>query len=53
VVRALSDRILVMKDGRVVETGSTDEILERPREAYTQELVAAAALAEQRPATSG
>jgi oligopeptide transport system ATP-binding protein len=53
VVRALSDRILVMKDGRVVETGSTDEILERPREAYTQELVAAAALAEQGPAASG
>jgi oligopeptide transport system ATP-binding protein len=44
VVRAMSDRILVMKDGRVVESGPADAILERPRQPYTQELVAAALL---------
>jgi oligopeptide transport system ATP-binding protein len=53
VVRALSDRILVMKNGRVVEAGAADEILRRPREAYTQELVAAAALTERGSAPSG
>ncbi|HEX8664586.1 MAG TPA: ABC transporter ATP-binding protein [Beijerinckiaceae bacterium] len=44
VVRAMSDRILVMKDGRVVESGPAEVILERPREPYTRELVAAAFL---------
>ncbi|UVC06533.1 ABC transporter ATP-binding protein [Rhizobium sp. TH2] len=42
VVRALSDYIMVMKSGRVVEEGSTDEIFDRPREDYTRELMAAA-----------
>ena len=46
VVRAMADRILVMKDGRVVESGPADDILERPREPYTQELVAAAFLGQ-------
>jgi peptide/nickel transport system ATP-binding protein len=34
-------RLVVMQGGRVVETGASDEILERPREPYTQALVAA------------
>jgi microcin C transport system ATP-binding protein len=42
VVRALSDEILVMRDGRVVESGTTAEIFESPREAYTKALMAAA-----------
>ena len=42
VVRALSDEILVMRDGRVVEEGPTAEIFDRPREAYTKALMAAA-----------
>ncbi len=42
VVRALSHRILVMKDGKVVEAGTRDEIFEAPKEAYTKELIAAA-----------
>jgi microcin C transport system ATP-binding protein len=42
VVRALSDEILVVRAGRVVERGSTAEIFERPREAYTRALMAAA-----------
>lgn len=39
VARLLSHRIMVMKDGRVVETGLTDQVLDDPREPYTQLLV--------------
>ncbi len=42
VVRALAHRIVVMRQGRVVEQGPADEILARPREAYTRALMAAA-----------
>jgi microcin C transport system ATP-binding protein len=42
VVRALSDEILVMRDGRVVEQGPTAQIFDAPREAYTRALMAAA-----------
>ena len=47
VVRALSDAILVMKDGKVVESGPVEAIFERPQELYTQELMAAAFLGRQ------
>ncbi|MCB8821195.1 ABC transporter ATP-binding protein [Microvirga rosea] len=46
VVRALSDEIMVMKNGKVVERGSAEEIFERPREDYTRDLIAAAFLKE-------
>ena len=39
VVRLLADRIMVMKDGRVVEAGLTDQVLDDPQHAYTQLLV--------------
>jgi microcin C transport system ATP-binding protein len=42
VVKALADAVLVLKDGRVVEHGVAAEIFERPREAYTRALMAAA-----------
>ncbi len=42
VVRALSHRIAVMKDGRIVEEGPAEEVFTRPKEAYTQKLLAAA-----------
>ncbi len=42
VVRAMADHIIVMKDGRVVEQGTPDEVLENPREPYTKRLMAAA-----------
>jgi microcin C transport system ATP-binding protein len=42
VVRALAGEVLVMKNGRVVEHGSADEIFEAPKEAYTQALMKAA-----------
>lgn len=40
-VRRVADRIIVMRAGRVVEEGSTVEILDAPREEYTKALVAA------------
>ncbi|MBO6540368.1 MAG: phosphonate C-P lyase system protein PhnK [Rhizobiaceae bacterium] len=39
VARLLSHRIMVMKDGAVVETGLTDRVLDDPRQPYTQLLV--------------
>jgi oligopeptide transport system ATP-binding protein len=42
VVRAMADHIMVMKDGRLVEQGSPDEVLDHPREAYTKRLMEAA-----------
>ncbi len=42
VVRAISDHILVMKDGRLVEEGSTRAIFEEARDPYTKALIAAA-----------
>jgi len=41
VVRFISDEVLVMKDGRVVEQASAEQILAAPREEYTQKLLAA------------
>jgi ABC-type microcin C transport system duplicated ATPase subunit YejF len=42
VVRAMADHIMVMKNGRVVEQGTPEEVLENPREDYTKRLMAAA-----------
>jgi putative phosphonate transport system ATP-binding protein len=39
VARLLSHRIIVMKNGAVIETGLSDQVLDDPREAYTQLLV--------------
>ena len=39
VARLLSHRVMVMKEGRVIETGLTDQVLDDPREPYTQLLV--------------
>ncbi len=39
VVRLLADRLMVMKDARVVETGLTDQVLDDPQHAYSQLLV--------------
>jgi putative phosphonate transport system ATP-binding protein len=40
VARLLSHRIMVMKGGEVIESGLTDQVLDDPREPYTQLLVA-------------
>ncbi|MFO7875587.1 MAG: ATP-binding cassette domain-containing protein [Desulfovermiculus sp.] len=42
VIRLLAGRTLVMKCGRVVESGLTDQILEDPQHPYTQRLVSSA-----------
>lgn len=39
VIRMLADRTLVMLDGKVIEQGLTDQILEDPQAPYTQQLV--------------
>lgn len=39
VIRTLADRVMVMRGGRVVETGLTDQVLDDPQDAYTQQLV--------------
>ncbi|WP_257349653.1 ATP-binding cassette domain-containing protein [Pseudalkalibacillus decolorationis] len=39
VIRMLADRTLVMLEGRVIEQGLTDQILEDPQHQYTQQLV--------------
>jgi putative phosphonate transport system ATP-binding protein len=39
VVRLLADRLMVMKSGRVVEAGLTDQVLDDPQHAYSQLLV--------------
>jgi peptide/nickel transport system ATP-binding protein len=42
VVAQMADRILVLKSGHERETGTTDQIIEAPRDAYTRSLIAAA-----------
>ncbi len=42
VVRALANELIVMKDGKVVETGPAQQIFESPRAAYTHALISAA-----------
>lgn len=39
VVKHMSDRILVMKDGEIVETGSSDSIFDSPQHEYTERLI--------------
>ena len=41
VVAEIADKVVVMKDGLIVETGTADEILKAPRHDYTRALIAA------------
>ena len=42
VVRAMSDDIIVMREGKVVESGPAHQVMDQPQQAYTQALMAAA-----------
>jgi microcin C transport system ATP-binding protein len=39
VVRRMADRVAVMQNGRIIETGTTEEIFTHPQEAYTKALI--------------
>ncbi|KJZ11485.1 peptide ABC transporter ATPase [Marinomonas sp. S3726] len=41
VVKALSDRVMVMQKGEVMEEGSAEEVFKNPKSSYTQKLIAA------------
>lgn len=51
VVAALADRILVMQDGKIVESGTKEEIFREPKVAYTKKLVATAKSKQKRSRT--
>lgn len=41
VVHYISDRIMVMQKGKIIETGEASQVYKHPKEAYTQQLIAA------------
>ncbi|MFL9880930.1 ABC transporter ATP-binding protein [Herbaspirillum rhizosphaerae] len=45
VIRAMAHQVVVMKDGKVVESGAVADVLQQPSHAYTQRLLAAATYA--------
>ncbi|MCO6186777.1 ABC transporter ATP-binding protein [Rhizobium sp. L1K21] len=46
VVRAITDRVLVMKSGKIVEEGETESVFQNPQHEYTRELLAATPILE-------
>lgn len=44
VIRAMSHEVMVLKDGKVVEFGDTENMIKNPKQVYTKELFAAAQL---------
>ncbi|MGO7845287.1 ABC transporter ATP-binding protein, partial [Rhizobium johnstonii] len=41
VVAEMADRVVIMQNGRIVEQGKALAVFQRPKEAYTQQLLAA------------
>jgi microcin C transport system ATP-binding protein len=52
VIRAMAHRVMVMKDGKVVESGVTEEVLTQPSHPYTQRLLAASTYSVETEAAS-
>ena len=42
VVRTITDRVMVMQSGKIVEQGDTEQVFSNPQHAYTQKLITAA-----------
>ncbi|MBX2804874.1 MAG: ABC transporter ATP-binding protein [Hyphomicrobiales bacterium] len=53
VVRALANNVIVMRSGKVVEEGTSEEIFSNPKSDYTRALIAAAFDLEASPASTG
>ncbi|MEM7520322.1 MAG: dipeptide ABC transporter ATP-binding protein [Pseudomonadota bacterium] len=53
VVKAIADRVMVMKAGRIVEQGATADVFEHPAHAYTRSLINAAPQLPRRIAQTG
>jgi microcin C transport system ATP-binding protein len=47
VIRAMAHRVMVLREGRMVEQGETLALLRHPREDYTRSLVSAAGLLDE------
>ncbi len=41
VVRYMSDRIMVMREGKIIESGNAEEVYQNPQSEYTRQLLAA------------
>ena len=39
VIKSMSDQIMVLKNGKIVETGSVNDIFEKPQNKYTKDLM--------------
>lgn len=52
-MRGYADRVLIMKEGAVIESGTTEEIFAHPHEEYTKELLRYAAMREPANHTHG
>ncbi len=53
VVRRMADRVAVMTQGEIVETGETQQVFEQPRHAYTRKLLAAEPKGRPEPVEAG
>ena len=42
VVKSLSHQLIVLKNGKIVESGNSDQIFKKPKQKYTKQLISAA-----------